>query len=772
MQRTAAWVAGIVLILAANVAWSQATPPGMVDEMTFGDAASEQLHQLSADQSSTAAAALGEPARCLLPLDSKDWQGGSVSFIMKVDPVKPNYFTIRLWGSDVNTNRLILFCEGTQIGYRHLGDVDLLDEGSEAPFCNGRFFYNTTILATEMTQGKTSVHLEIRSSGNIWGYGTTWEQYQKPMTEPARNMYRVYTHTDGAFVPPASEKQGSAPGDPPIRRAPGAQVLDQIKDRVNGEVSRLLRSSKPLNQMQMQLMARAWYVKWTPAVLNPRAADQVLKGLDNVYLSFVRDPKFAQADPSTPNPNWFGLGPSGQAISLLYPVLKLKLEEAIDDGNGGKTSRREAYVKMLIAARDWHRRNRRLYTNQTMINDLYGIYWPNRALEVLDATKAMPERACREYLYQAVALDPWLGSDTDSGPARPEGNSYFQLTARGLTRELGYVGSYGEVLDWTTQIYNATRPSPGKPGDPLIRQQLVKIARARAAFRYPALDDEGNRAVRMETVVGWRDVHFPGDVTYCQRPSWDGSPVDAAAATLDANLVGYVQQMLADNQFFASMAEHMKETGFRVTAGLLDVPDNYQIVAAQPASSVRLPMSGGDYVFADEEDGIVAVRNGSDILYASLYWRARYAINNLARVHFITPAYNYIATVRQEEEFDPSGQTYTRPNWVNEGFANGGFHYPGNLQSALTGEILPIAKIPEGIGFKPGQESLFAGRALFYKLRYGNYLIGMNASATKSYDLQVPAGVKIARELVSGAPLSPDASLKIGPMSTAIIYVQ
>ena len=253
----------------------------------------------------------------------------------------------------------------------------------------------------------------------------------------------------------------------------------------------------------------------------------------------------------------------------------------------------------------------------------------------------MPEEQCRRYLYESVGLQPWLGSDTDAGPSRTAGDHFFQLTEKGLTRELGYVGGYGEVLDWVTQIYDATRPAPGQPGDPKIRDQLAKIARARAAFRYPAVDADGNRAMRMETPVGWRDAHYPGDVTYAQRPTWDGSPVDAAAATLDPYLVGYVQQMLADNQFFASVREHMKDRGFRVTAGLLEVPDGYATVKAQPPSPHRLPMSrgGGDYVFSDEEDGVLAVKRGDEILYVSLYWRARYGVNHLARVHSISPTF-------------------------------------------------------------------------------------------------------------------------------------
>jgi len=34
---------------------------------------------------------------------------------------------------------------------------------------------------------------------------------------------------------------------------------------------------------------------------------------------------------------------------------------------------------------------------------------------------------------------------------------------------------------------------------------------------------------------------------------------------------------------------------------------------------------------------VVALKHGDDILYASLYWRARSAINHLARVHYIMP---------------------------------------------------------------------------------------------------------------------------------------
>ncbi len=459
-------------------------------------------------------------------------------------------------------------------------------------------------------------------------------------------------------------------------------------------------------------------------------------------------------------------------ISLLESELRPALDVSIDNGQGKQVKRRTAFADMLVACRDWHREHRRQYTNQTMINDLYGIYLANRGIAAIAPSSALPEKQVLRYLYESVGLEPWLGSEKDGKPTRPLGDSYYQVTAGGLTRELGFVGNYGEVLDWVAQIYEATRPAPGKPGDPKIKAQLVKIARARAPFRYPMLDQDGNRAMVMETVVGWRDTHYPGDVTYDQRASWDGSPLQAAAATLDPHLVGYARQMLADNQFFFTIAKRMEDRGFRVTFGLMAVPEYHELIKAQPPVTHRLPMSWDqpDFVFSDEEDGVVAIKNGREILYASLYWRARNAVNFLGRVHHLTPVYDRIATVREEIAYTPSGMEYVRPDWTNFGFANGGIRYPASFHSAHTGERLPIAKIPAGIDFKPGQENLFAGRGDFYQLRYGPYLIAMNMSADKTFDLKAPESAARLTNLVTRQPVVSGSVTKVAPRTTVVIF--
>jgi hypothetical protein len=758
----------------------QAGQSSLSDTLTFGDAGSEARHAVTGVHSEIITGGLGEPARILLPQTDPAWEGGRLAFALAVDPQQQNYATVRFWGSDATQNQFVLFCEGRQVGYRHLGDLDILDiGGEEAPFA-GRFSYTTTPLPLSLTRGHTNINCEIRSYGPTWGYASDFATFQKPLAGPTRGIYKIYTHTNGCFIPPPADIQGNAPPNPPVRTGPGEEVMAKLKTRVDGEVKKLLASPARLNQPQMQLLANAYFVQWTAAYQQPRAVAQVLKSLDALFAAYRKNPKLAEADPATYNPDWFGLGMAANALQLLAGPLQPALSESIDDG-GKPVPRRTAYAEMFTVSRDWHRQHRRLYTNQSMINDLYGIYLCNRAVEVVDPTNALAENVVRRYLYESVGLEPWRDSDPAGGTVSEVkangwnvGPDYWELTAHGLTKELGYVGYYGEVTDWVVAIYDATRPAPGHPGDEKIKAQLEKIANARAVFRYPGTDADGFRAMRIEAVVGWRDSgHYPGDVTYGERPTWDASTLYEAAATLNPTAIGYAQQMLDDHQFFISLERQMAQAGsVRVTAGLLGVPDQYELIRAQPPQPQRLPMTPGrpDLVFSDEEDGVVAVKNGDDLLYASLYWRSRYAVNSLARVHYTTPRTDQIAVVYEDAQFETNGQSYTRPDWTTFGFGNGGPRYPQELHSAHTGEKLPLARLPAGVTIRPGDESVYAGKADFYNLRWGNYLIGMNLTTDRTFTLNTPADVGEARNLVTGQKVEPVAPLKIPPRSTAVVF--
>ena len=175
---------------------------GVVDEIVFGNKTSEQKHAFTEKSTQIIKGGLDELARQLMPIEGERVEGGNITFRMRVDPQKQNYCTVRFWGSDTgNENILILFCEGKQVGYRHLGDYDVLDRSNgQAPF-PGRFIYVTTPIPIQATKGKKEIELSIRSTGRIWGYGNTLDAYQKVMEKPTKGIYKAYTHIDGYFSP-------------------------------------------------------------------------------------------------------------------------------------------------------------------------------------------------------------------------------------------------------------------------------------------------------------------------------------------------------------------------------------------------------------------------------------------------------------------------------------------------------------------------------------------------------------------------------------------
>ncbi len=761
----------------AQVSAAQRT--GMVDSIHFGTSSSERLHQFTDrfEGSKLATGAQLLPARVLLPPVGTSWHGGAVSFTLGVNPRERNYVTVKLWGGEASSDRLILYCNGKQVGYMHLGDVDILDANTlnmQAP-CPGRFYFETTPLPFALTQNHHAVRLQIRATGEVWDYGANFAQFQKPMRVASRAIYAAYTDTN-AYFSPNHALVASLPQHKPIAQLPStSSILRQVEDRVNREIAGELHQKHALNQMQLQFLARSYHVPYTTAFHNPAVVNIIIHGIDALYQGWLKSPPLMQSDPSTPNPGWFTFGPAANAVWQVYAQVTPALTERIDGPGGTMVPRRLAWAAMFRDSVNWSREHRRQYTNQSMIVDLNTLL-ANRTVALLDPAMALPTKQVLAYAYQSLGLIPWLGSDTAHGPAMPLGKHYFELTRMHLTKELGYVGYYGEVLDWATQIYNATRTSIHGAGDPRVKKALVQIAQARAFFRYPDRLSIHRFVMRLEGVIGWRDEdHFPGDVTYAERVTWDGSALFTPAATSDPKLVGYAQQMFREHEFVPEVVTQLNQNNsLRVTAGLLDLPLQYSILMKQPVSRYRLPMSSSvkNLVWADPEDGVVAVKHNDTILYASLYWRARNAVNFLARIHQITPVCDRIAVVHETERFVPSGMTFTRPDDII-GVASSGVKYPGHVHLAEAGAILPIAQIPTSEKFRSGDESPYAGRALLYILKYGRYLIAMNAAHRQRFTVPIPQSAHGYLNLNTSNALNAAVThLTILPMQTIVLLKQ
>jgi len=533
------------------------------------------------------------------------------------------------------------------------------------------------------------------------------------------------------------EKQGEAAKEYPVRPGPGPEVLEASKARVNKHLSNIIhQENRNLGGENILVLARACFIPWTTAYHNRDALNQLVRGIDQEYLKYAEDNEVFRSQ-------WHGAGDMGEAISLLGKVsLKKYLDRPIE---GTDIQRRSAWTEMLVGSRDWQVRHRRLYSNQAMTVDL-GMYRCNRGIAVLEPKRAWPEKMAIKILHEASGILPYSGPHKEKAgrPSWPLGKRFKQTTEMGLSRELGYVGGYGElIVPIIRDMYGASKPRPGGEGDPKLKEQLLRVAKARAVFRYPTPDKEGFRAMRMETVIGWRDWHYPGRVTYDQMPCDDGCPGDTAGELMDPELIGYARQMIDDNQFFAAIDEQNNRRGVSVFKALMRAPGNYEKIKNYRGELGKLPMAKGspDFVFADTGDGVVALKHGDDILFTSLYWRARFGINNLARVHFLTPLFQHDATVAIQTVFDGSGQKYEIRNRANMAFTN---RYEEEYQQ--QGKFVT--------DFKPGKENLYAGKGDQYLLVFGDYCIAMNCSS-KKFSFPVP------KEFIGAKVLSGESTTEV-----------
>ena len=151
--------------------------------------------------------------------------------------------------------------------------------------------------------------------------------------------------------------------------------------------------------------------------------------------------------------------------------------------------------------------------------------------------------------------------------------------------------------------------------DPALRDRAVVMAKARARFRYRFQDPDGYSAVLTADALNVRNDFVPGEPYYC-----DGS---IAVGTKNPTLVGYCQEELLDNE----------EAYGKAT---LDA-DTIAGIQALPATNITYPLQAGqpDSGFADEGDGLVAVKHGDDILFVNLYYRGH------VRVFMKTPTAGY-----------------------------------------------------------------------------------------------------------------------------------
>ena len=761
-----------------------------LDTIVFGNATSEASHAFIGPVTfviTNNSVSPAQTARRGSTNNPATVNGGSLTFKLSVDPAWRNYFTIKLWGSDdvsavisqdSDMGRLHLYVAASnfvaglntnyQVGYRHEGDYICLDATAYKPPLPGRFFYSTTILPLWMTQGRTNLTLTIQPCGRIYDLGSGGPpsgNYQFNMVTNSRGIYQAYTHTD-PVLNPVSEVQGSAPATT-VRPSPTVSTLSPGGSYYNG-ISNYLSGRMSANITNLSIndffqLAKAYSITNFPvSYTNLALVTKVIAATDYYASNYY-------ANPSVVN-GWGGnYGPIGWAIHLLYPQIQSSLDMTNNFGVGGNVSRRKAWGDMLLASREYGRFNRNTLSNQGLISGSY-IYMANRALLDLTNSSAFAETNAQRYLLEAIGLLPWLGNDLAGGGSDYlHGTNYLQVTPKGLTREWGYVGvSYGEMQAYAADFYVWTT-------NPVFLAQCVNMTKARANFRRPSVDISGASNYRCMEGIGllaWRsasesDTEFADEIAYGDRTGW-AFGLRCAAVTGDTNLIGYAKQMLADNEYFNSLTVTSTIGNQGDSRDALDVFNDYNIVSAAPDSGVRLPMTDGqpDFAWADEENGIIAVKHGNERLWLETYYQAKTGtgVNGVGRSYYSTNNFDRYGMLEVSPQISFSGSFYVRPNIMDKPEVN--FYVPPDAPiQAYQGERLPIAaNDPLATDDQP-----FRGKALFWVTRYGNFLIGINRSQNKTYQLQTPSNFLSATNLITGLNMS--GPIYIAPQSTVILFL-
>jgi hypothetical protein len=767
--------------------------------VVFGDVMSEKQHTLttaffpvqavvaplpsepsSGPASDVVTGAFGLSGRRLLPrTPNGDYYGGEVTFTLAVNPEGQNYFTAKLWGDDKSDSWLLLNVDGLEVGARHAygdGSGNEMIFGSSFGWLPKRFLYRTERIPQHLTQGKTSVRVKLRSLGTLQYYaGGNYDHAQSRMSAATVGLYRAYSHQGAAFEP-TGEMQGAAPTFT-ARGAPSAAeeqaMLKGWRDKVNARLAnRLAAAPGELSSDDVQFLAEAYGVSWTSAYQQTKVVDQLRASIDALVTAYAADPTAYLAQSFPANAGWGGyFGPIGEAIHLTWPALLASLTETASYGGTiGSSTRRAAWAKALRASGDFGRNDRKTVTNQQM-DAAWRVYAANRGLLLVDAPSALDETEAKRYLYEAVGLQPFLGNDQAGAGATPlRGNSpygpdWYTVTTRGTSKDgtaqndclVG--GDYGErgaqLFDW----YRRT-------SDTKLLPQAAKMLSVRAALRHFVADADGKQVAFAVEQIGCRNFQeVDTHLVYLGRGGAPDVAVAAAGAALvGSDVVGYLQQQFNDGQLLGTLSNI--PSGYWSGAAYLH--DDYQAFRAEPATGVVLPMTPGqpDFAWADEENMAIAAKHGDERFWAVLNWRGAGYINGLARVYLETPATSWLAEVTNNEvKFKASGKQATANGNV-EGFPD--WTPPDKPMTAEGGVLYPIALRPD-LSQAPATNR-DGGRGTAYTLRFGKWLVAINAHPTDPYTMLTPEGFVSGVDLISGKTLTLPVTL--APKSAVVFRLE
>ncbi len=189
-----------------------AQSPNFLDRVNLGNAGSEAVHAFDAGFSSVPTAGIGAYGQTYRePIGTgvnNLTSSQAITVTMRVDPNLQNYFTIKIWGNDVNACSLYFWNDLTLPA--------MVNQGGP-PQAPNRFLFYTFPIPLSQTQGQTTASLTLNGVSYYDKYFGTGFHYLAAgqTTQP---VYSLYTHVDPHFSPDPLDQTGAAPtpSAPPV----------------------------------------------------------------------------------------------------------------------------------------------------------------------------------------------------------------------------------------------------------------------------------------------------------------------------------------------------------------------------------------------------------------------------------------------------------------------------------------------------------------------------------------------------------------------------
>ncbi len=751
-----------VLSAAALLLFPSISRAATLTSVTLGNENSEQaagIVAVTAPIEQKPDIALGEPGRRLVPASENS--PASLAFDAKVDPAAQNYLTIRIWGSDTTWTPVNLLLDQGSI---NLGN--LWWHVTREPPVPGRFLYRTFPIPIEVTRGKTSLRLRLETAvapQTIGAFRNADQPPPKLLYRPSFALYGLHVHTDSWFEPPASDRQGPpfVWGPPAPKPAGYPDIAGQrLLERARVDIDRALKYNVANSRYDtghrhdtrvLETLPLIYHSEWSGHFQDRALAEKIRDAID----VHVRRQAAQGGDPGTMfYRGWGSHGRIAHAFSQMGEVFDkfgwLDQPFELKTAAGTKIlSRRQVYGDFFHAAFEWRRLDRRSWTNQPIYVS-HTLYSLQKALRALRDSRALTQAQSVGYVYEALGIRP-LHSRPGAIDAAAAGYPYRLITRAGLTREKGYVDAYGELTYTLVRLVEDT-------ADPQVRAIAEKFLHTRSVFRVPTNDTAGNAALRGIGAMSWRNTTFPFRIAYSgieEASILDGDPVALRLAQLEI-AHGRLNLLTPEPE----RGPHWSpDNSIRLYQQYLKVKD-------LPATGHRLPAEPGqpDFVWSDPENGVFVFRHGENLVYGSFFNLdafSGHAVGDRGIYQLIRPESERLVEFPPEFALPESGLSIT-------------VKYPFGERTRPQTPPPPGMKVwakepPDWLDHR-------AGRAYFYHLQTGPYVIAMNTTETGTYrestwTLPAIPGVTRARDLATGEIVDLSKPLAI-PAYTTRVFVR